>query len=688
MRSTSLSTTLILLLLTAACSDPPSSNNNSGTDTQTQNDASLDAGGDGTGGSDTAEDTGGGSDTAEDTGGSSDVIIDDGIDDTAGDASDDATGDDAAIDAADDATATADVEDTVGDVADDASDAADDGTDTVTPPDDAAGGDDTADAAGGDDSADATGGDDTADATGTDDTADATGGDDSADASGGEDTADAAGSDDTADSGPVGPCPAGSDGKPCDDGDACSSGDACGGGVCLAGAATSCDDGDLCTVDACDKAVGCTHTAKSGCTSCKEAKDCDDANVCTTDVCDLAIGCTSTAADGACSDGDACTEPDVCAGGACKAGGAKSCNDNNPCTTDSCSPTSGCEHKALADGAVCGDQKVCTAGTCAPKAPPGLPSGAVVITEVMFDPKKVSDGVGEWIEVYNPGDKPVSLVGMVLKDKTQSHTIASNSPVLVPPKGYAVLGINADEKVNGGVKLDYAYSKLALGNTDGVVRIENGDGTLIDEVAYKTGAGSQGWPGKISGRSIQLAADSFAADKNDDGSNWCFTSKTFGDGDAGTPGAAPQSCVVGWCRFQWNPSVTLKSGEGATWYARVWAEGITDQTDGTDVSGDLTGDFGIGAPTTLPWVDSSWAWVELAPNTQWSAGSANEPNNDEYQVELKPKQAPGTYATAFRFFLRGSTRAVYCDKAAGPGKDGAEDGYQTEQAGLLTIIAN
>lgn len=50
--------------------------------------------------------------------------------------------------------------------------------------------------------------------------------------------------------------------------------------------------------------------------------------------------------------------------GACKALGSAACDDSNPCTTDTCQPSGGCKHVALADGKVCGQALVCSAGKC------------------------------------------------------------------------------------------------------------------------------------------------------------------------------------------------------------------------------------------------------------------------------------------------------------------------------------
>ncbi|MCB9740383.1 MAG: hypothetical protein H6747_14065 [Deltaproteobacteria bacterium] len=137
------------------------------------------------------------------------------------------------------------------------------------------------------------------------------------------------------------------DGTACTDGDTCTENDACVAGkctgkdTCSCGKDADCDDGNACTENACDtgtstckpavpmaKGATCTDgdacTAPDGCDgagACAAGAmvDCDDGKPCTVDSCDKATGCKHTAAtDGtSCNDGDACTENDACSGGTC-----------------------------------------------------------------------------------------------------------------------------------------------------------------------------------------------------------------------------------------------------------------------------------------------------------------------------------------------------------------------------------
>ena len=142
-------------------------------------------------------------------------------------------------------------------------------------------------------------------------------------------------------------------GSSCDDGDFCTGPDVCAaGGVCV-GAPIACDDPLACTVDACDPALGCTHTP--------DHAACDDGAACTTGECYAGVGCVQLPVEGACDDGEPCTVGDACSGGAC-AGKPADCNDGVPCTADSCVAGSGCQH--LPDAAACDDGNACTADAC------------------------------------------------------------------------------------------------------------------------------------------------------------------------------------------------------------------------------------------------------------------------------------------------------------------------------------
>ena len=103
-----------------------------------------------------------------------------------------------------------------------------------------------------------------------------------------------------------------SDTDPCDDDNACTTNDTCGAGSCHGGPALDCVDGNVCTDDSCNPETGCAHIDNtlpcddnSACTRndtcggghCNPGgpTNCDDGNCCTIDACNPATGCTHSA---------------------------------------------------------------------------------------------------------------------------------------------------------------------------------------------------------------------------------------------------------------------------------------------------------------------------------------------------------------------------------------------------------
>src|SRR5690606_30543229 len=114
-----------------------------------------------------------------------------------------------------------------------------------------------------------------------------------------------------------------------------------------------------------------------------------------------------------------------------------------------------------------------------------------------------------------------------------------------------------------------------------------------------------------------------------------------------------------------------------TIYGRVYAAGLTDQTNGNDVAPNLLAQVGYGADGSDP--ASGWTWVDAMPNPGWDG---SEPNNDEYQATLVAPAA-GTHDYAYRFSGDGGATWVYCDGGAA----GSSDGYDAANAGDLVTTA-
>lgn len=160
--------------------------------------------------------------------------------------------------------------------------------------------------------------------------------------------------------------------------------------------------------------------------------------------------------------------------------------------------------------------------------PPADPWG-LRITEIMYDPAAVNDDGGEWFEVLNTGTKAVDLVGVTIGDNATKHLVAAPSPLMVAPGAHVVIGRSADPAKNGGISPLYVQTAFSLTNTADSVVLSYG-GVEIDRVDYDEAAG---WP-NAAGFSVQLDPD-----KAD---TWCGSTKPFGAGDLGTPGAKNHAC--------------------------------------------------------------------------------------------------------------------------------------------------
>lgn len=158
----------------------------------------------------------------------------------------------------------------------------------------------------------------------------------------------------------------------------------------------------------------------------------------------------------------------------------------------------------------------------------------VVVTELLMNPKAVSDTAGEWLEIYNAGTAPVDLSGWTLADDgSDSHKITTS--VTVAPGAYAVLARDKSTTSNGGVTAVYQYAKYYLGNSGDEVVLKDKNGLLVDRVAY-----TSSWA-ITNGASLQLKATGL---DNNVAANWCVAKNAWSGsaGDKGTPGA-PNDCA-------------------------------------------------------------------------------------------------------------------------------------------------
>ncbi len=167
-----------------------------------------------------------------------------------------------------------------------------------------------------------------------------------------------------------------------------------------------------------------------------------------------------------------------------------------------------------------------------------LSAGDLLVTEIMHDPSSVIYYKGEWLEVYNNSAFYVDLNGLEVSDSGSDIFVVDESVALRPGE-YAVFAVRDNPAVNGGIEgVDFRYiygSEMILAANDDIT-LSYGIVTF-DTVAWDSGS----FPA-TSGVAMELGTGSFDATSNDDGSNWCGSSLTYGDGDYGSPGDANGDC--------------------------------------------------------------------------------------------------------------------------------------------------
>jgi hypothetical protein len=170
---------------------------------------------------------------------------------------------------------------------------------------------------------------------------------------------------------------------------------------------------------------------------------------------------------------------------------------------------------------------------------PETPSAAgdVIITEIMYNPDAVNDSVGEYVEIYNPTTKNFTLEGCTIEDNVGVHTIGT---LMIGSGEYAVLASSDDPAINGGINGAYSFgTDIQLGNSGGDVITITCGGTNLDIVDFESG-----WPCGAAGVSCQLNSNGYSETNNDDALWWCDSTDTYGDGDAGSPGAVNNDCAT------------------------------------------------------------------------------------------------------------------------------------------------
>jgi len=153
-------------------------------------------------------------------------------------------------------------------------------------------------------------------------------------------------------------------------------------------------------------------------------------------------------------------------------------------------------------------------------------AGDLILSEFMANPTGLSDAQGEWLELFNTTLSDLDLRGLSLSDDgSNSHTIASPTPVIIPGGGYALLGRSGDIDGGGRIAVDYIYSGFILNNSVDQIVLSQG----TQEVLRLNYTASMVTPG----RSTELRA------LTSSGPSYAFTPVALsydGGSNMGTPG--------------------------------------------------------------------------------------------------------------------------------------------------------
>ncbi|MCA9543297.1 MAG: lamin tail domain-containing protein, partial [Myxococcales bacterium] len=328
----------------------------------------------------------------------------------------------------------------------------------------------------------------------------------------------------------------------------------------------------------------------------------------------------------------------------------------------------------------CPQGEICDAGACVPEGLRAPVAGEVIFTELMYDPHGavLLEDNAEWVELHNRSADALDLTGCVLAKGAQTSPL--DGLIMAPGAFAAITRAGAD--LNGGIEPALTFNlALTNGGTSLAVRCGADD---IDVLTYDDAAP---WPLDAQRHSIALDPDAYDAAANDDGANWCYGRAAYwmNDADAtddhhGTPGAANPPCAeaVDFCRLQFPLAAQAAPGEALLVGGRIYEEGTTDRTTGTDARQPIVAEFGFGPDGSLPADDAAgaWTWFPAAPNADYDGAAAGEPNNDEYTTSVNAPAA-GLYDHAFRFSADGGRTWTYCDG----GDAGSSDGYDAASAG-------
>jgi len=152
--------------------------------------------------------------------------------------------------------------------------------------------------------------------------------------------------------------------------------------------------------------------------------------------------------------------------------------------------------------------------------------GGLVINEIMLDPLFSSSTLmGQWIELYNNSDSWINLSGWYIEN--QAGQVIEFSTILVPPRGYFLVGASAIQTENGNYTPDAVWNSFCL-STQGSLLLSDRKSDNEEFLAWNSS-----WD-LYPGASLERVNPGWSASDQD---SWCHSVEAYGNGDLGTPGS-------------------------------------------------------------------------------------------------------------------------------------------------------
>jgi hypothetical protein len=183
------------------------------------------------------------------------------------------------------------------------------------------------------------------------------------------------------------------------------------------------------------------------------------------------------------------------------------------------------------EGTLSRDASAQRADSAEPRIPAPNAPGQLVITEVMANPKTVTDSQGEWFELYNPSESAMyNLRGCEIADDGATKCTVGTD-LIAAPRAYITIARNASP----GFVPSYVCSGLSLTNADPDQVIVRCGAVVIDRITYEKAK-----------EAVSLALDDIKLDAraNDDPASWCAPIASYNGEDLGTPGAPNAACPL------------------------------------------------------------------------------------------------------------------------------------------------